>query len=50
MRNDFFDLDNSEFNAFNENELNMIMGGGGDSNTVSFLEIEHLFVGKEEEN
>ncbi|MGY0034943.1 hypothetical protein [Pedobacter sp. NJ-S-72] len=50
MKNDFFDLGNSEFNVFNDNELNMIMGGGGDTNVSSFLEIEHLFADKEEEN
>ncbi|WP_160292090.1 hypothetical protein [Pedobacter lusitanus] len=50
MKNDFFDLGNNDFSFFTDNELNMVMGGGGDTNVVSFLEIEHLFVEKEEEN
>jgi len=46
----FFDFEDGGFSAFNENELNMVMGGGGDTNIVSFLEIEHLFTPKEEED
>jgi len=34
--------ENYEFNQFNEDELAMIMGGGGDEPSLDFLELPRL--------